>query len=911
MKKTTRRLLSFILTWILVLGMMPDMSLYVQAAATDDDAVEVDWSAGDPDDAYEVYALEGGTYGIKLLKNIETATGIDYYAYSELDLNGYGIRYNGNSNSFNLTRSVVLKDTYVGSARAHYITVDEKGRGISVKNTGTESDTCFKVTGGYITGCTGGAIKLDSASDYFEMNGGTIIGNTASSGAAVYVMQGQVIIYGGMICHNVASYEGAIYFMMKLPGSEHEAEFTMNGGMICNNKAPNGGGVYMHDGEFVMNGGMICDNEAEYGGGVYLDTYSSFTMEDGTISGNSSSKNGGGICSNGEDKTIIHGGTITDNTAGFEGHGGGISGGVTISGSPVIKDNKSGNHTENIFLYEGSKLKLDGDLGDDADIGVTTAANPAEDAPVDFIDNTGNFGITGKITSDNEEYSMEIVDGKPVLTNLPTPKFEKVPAAKEMKYNGSDQALVEAGTVNRGKVLYALGQNAETEPAADKYTETVPVAKDAGDYYIWYKIDINTDRKGAVKSTIATKEINDENTKITFAYELHENGEEQEQKIKSVKVEDMELVAGTDYSIDPDSHLKETVAGEYSVSITGKGNYSGKVHANWLMEKADIIASPDQDFDENYDPMNPVPDMDIDKKSQTIYLVEGQKFTATMLAGWTVDKADKKYLTVSSKGVVKAKKAKGKITIINPDETKTVSINICKPFMEEKKITVEAGKGRAIPFAGKNENLQERWFSSNQDVATVDFDGRVTGIAKGKAVITVYVNGKAYKCTVTVTETKPAATRTLHLTQNGAAKKLTIKGVKKLKWTVSDNDADKVKITKGTSIKGLKAGVVSLNAVDKKTGETYKATVYIEDPTLKIEGIEGGKKNKYTLEIKRFTMKQIRFAEIYQDVLFISNKPEYAHDMGSGVIIAMKTGKAKLKAKINSKTVTVTVNVVE
>ena len=146
MKKKTKRLLGFLMTLVLVFGMLPDMSLYVKAAATDDDAVEVSWGEGDPEGAYTIADNK-----LTLNKNVETVETIPT-GISELDLNGYGIRYKGTSASFGFIRGLTLKDSYSGQDRVHYITVDENGRGISVKNEGTESATCFKVRGGYITG---------------------------------------------------------------------------------------------------------------------------------------------------------------------------------------------------------------------------------------------------------------------------------------------------------------------------------------------------------------------------------------------------------------------------------------------------------------------------------------------------------------------------------------------------------------------------------------------------------------------------------------------------------------------------------------------------------------------------------------------------------------------------------------
>ena len=53
-------------------------------------------------------------------------------------------------------------------------------------------------------------------------------------------------------------------------------------------------------------------------------------------------------------------------------------------------------------------------------------------------------------------------------------------------------------------------------------------------------------------------------------------------------------------------------------------------------------------------------------------------------------------------------------------------------------------------------NLEEagdpEWSSSDETVATVDDEGKITGVKAGEAVITAAVLGKSASCTVTVTE---------------------------------------------------------------------------------------------------------------------------------------------------------------
>jgi fibronectin type 3 domain-containing protein len=117
------------------------------------------------------------------------------------------------------------------------------------------------------------------------------------------------------------------------------------------NSSNRGGGVNVNSGIFTMNGGTISGNTASYalaaspytggGGGVYV-SGGTFTMEGGTINGNtaSGSGSGGGSSSGGGGGVYVNGGTFTM-------EGGTISGntaidGVTGGGSVYVR---SGNFT--------------------------------------------------------------------------------------------------------------------------------------------------------------------------------------------------------------------------------------------------------------------------------------------------------------------------------------------------------------------------------------------------------------------------------------------------------------------------------------------------------------------------------------------------------------------------------------
>ncbi len=57
-----------------------------------------------------------------------------------------------------------------------------------------------------------------------------------------------------------------------------------------------------------------------------------------------------------------------------------------------------------------------------------------------------------------------------------------------LKYNGSLQELVTAGSVTGGTMYYAVTESGAAEPSSSAYSESVPQKKDAGSYDVWYKV---------------------------------------------------------------------------------------------------------------------------------------------------------------------------------------------------------------------------------------------------------------------------------------------------------------------------------------------------------------------------------------------------------------------------------------
>ena len=190
------------------------------------------------------------------------------------------------------------------------------GGGVCVHADGTFTMEDGKISGNTSSGNGGGVY----ATGIFTMSNGEISGNTANNnggGVSVYNSTNNITtsftMEGGEISGNTAgSYGGGVCVFTSGTGN---ATFTMTGGVISGNTAPvSGGGVNVSaGGTFTMSGTAKISGNT--GGGVYVsgsgNSYGTFTMSDGTISGNTSSNGyGGGVLVSG-------GGTFFTKTGGM------------------------------------------------------------------------------------------------------------------------------------------------------------------------------------------------------------------------------------------------------------------------------------------------------------------------------------------------------------------------------------------------------------------------------------------------------------------------------------------------------------------------------------------------------------------------------------------------------------------
>ena len=297
--KTKKRLLSILLSLVLVLGLMVGMSLTAYAEGT---VARVTNGGTSTEYATLAGALGNWTNGttLTLLADVITDSTISVSDTKILDLNGYGIRFTGSDGSVitvNSGANLTLNDSG-STARNHYITLNTY-RGTTVADSATEQavtagvgNGIVKVTGGYITGgnvtsshgqsnrSDGGGVSVDGGT--FIMKGGTIIGNRAvGDGGGVSLMNhnlSQFAMNGGKILYNYASgWGGGI--SVGVGGSNKRTTsnyITISGGEIGYNRSKmdlfgnnpdtdhnnpgNGGGIDLQGDSLLLSGKVVIQN---------------------------------------------------------------------------------------------------------------------------------------------------------------------------------------------------------------------------------------------------------------------------------------------------------------------------------------------------------------------------------------------------------------------------------------------------------------------------------------------------------------------------------------------------------------------------------------------------------------------------------------------------------------------------
>ena len=267
----------------------------------------------------------------------------------------------------------------------------------------------------------------------------------------------------------------------------------------------------------------------------------------------------------------------------------------------------------------------------------------------------------------------------------------------------------------------------------------------------------------------------------------------------------------------------------------------------------------------------------LDKSSISILVGASETLAATVSPK---DAANKKVTWKSSNAAIASVDANGKVTGVKAGEA-TITVTTedggktatCKVTVSDKEIKVtgvKLNKSETSLLVGGNETLTATvlpedatnqnvtWKSDKPEIASVDANGKVTGVAAGETTITVTTEdgGKTATCKVTV---KAAAVAVTGVTLNKTALTLNIGANETLTATVAPADATNKKVTwksdkpeiatvdANGKVTGVAAGEATITVTTEDGGKTATCKVTVSATSVAVTGVTLNK-TELTLE---------------------------------------------------------------
>ena len=259
-----------------------------------------------------------------------------------------------------------------------------------------------------------------------------------------------------------------------------------------------------------------------------------------------------------------------------------------------------------------------------------------------------------------------------------------------------------------------------------------------------------------------------------------------------------------------------------------------------------------------YKPIITATNIKIDKSSLSILIGKSSKLTATILPENTTNKtvtwtsSNEEIATIDETGLLTAI-SEGNVTITattNNGIIDTAQVYVIKPQPEipdenpaEKSIILDKSdytigidkvvylKATITPAEYENDDIV--WTSSNEEIATVDENGKVTGIKEGTTIITATSGEKQALCNITVEQ--DISNKKINLTpQNinmlvGNVEQIVARDengkdiTEEVNWTIADNSI--IDFIEDGNIKGYKPGTTTLTATKDNISSTVTITV--------------------------------------------------------------------------------------
>ncbi|MBQ9805384.1 MAG: hypothetical protein IJW49_02590 [Clostridia bacterium] len=459
--------------------------------------------------------------------------------------------------SLSNTLSFTAVGVWFGNVNKIYVKLSStENATLVVKKNGTEIDTCTEfvtVNGGtgYMTGAIY-ATGFDNLYTFELYEGETLVQTlTYSISSYVYEMQSNTEmapLANALYRYGVSS-EAYVLYTDDLINTVEELQAALEAGGIVQL----GSNIIGAEGDSVINISSATTVTLDLNG--YTLSIREFIWNYGTLTVIDSQ--GGGMLTSSYGAYIIYNtGTLTINNATVSREDGELAIGLSAGNLKVVGNSVVSNASSFLGSVYWDSNDVTIDLSEFTGESIAILAK-LSNMPLSNI----TLPMGWKLYDSNDAEVTATVEYGTIYAKAAIASVT-APAANTLTYNGEAQALVTAGSVSGGTMVYSLTENGD-------FTETVPTGTNAGSYTVYYKA-ADGDTAESIDVTIAQKDATDA-TVTLGEYDSIYSGTAKE-PVPTVVVDGKTLVAGTDYDV---SYSNNLYVGTATATVTFKGNYSG------------------------------------------------------------------------------------------------------------------------------------------------------------------------------------------------------------------------------------------------------------------------------------------------------------------------------------------------
>jgi len=254
------------------------------------------------------------------------------------------------------------------------------------------------------------------------------------------------------------------------------------------------------------------------------------------------------------------------------------------------------------------------------------------------------------------------------------------------------------------------------------------------------------------------------------------------------------------------------------------------------------------------------------------------------------------------------------VNVVNKIELKGISLNKTTLNIKEK-----ASETLSVKFNPTNAtNKKITWRSSNKNIATVDANGKVTGVAAGNATITAVSNdgGFVARCEVKVEAISKKVT-SISLDKKElkiiAGEETTLKATispnyaenKNVTWESSDKQVATVKDGKVTAIK---PGTAEIKVITEDGGKEAICKITVTSPPIKSIKFEETEKTVYIGSETTLSTINEPINSVLENAIWTSSDETVA-TVENGIVKALSLGETIITVSNKDKTITASINI--